>query len=221
MKTLTVEEIQRLDRLAIEKIGIPSLALMENAGQALAAEIHKKLKRGGNPRVVIVCGRGNNAGDGFVAARYLLNQGIKPRVFLVGVANHLKTDALINYHAAVNLGVDVQCITSINPSLKKIFQSAHIIVDAIFGVGLDRTIEVPFYGIIEAINTHSSYVLSVDVPSGLNGTTGDIFGICVRADCTLTFSAAKKGFSRKQGPMHTGRVIVKDIGIPPVLFKRL
>ncbi len=177
---------------------------MENAGHGVAQEIYKKLKRRKKSSVVVVCGTGNNGGDGFVAARYLSNWGLKPRIFLVGDVAQLKTDALANYRVAKNLGI----------TFKKSLRSADLIVDAIFGVGLNRPIQEPYYGIIHAINAQGSYVVAVDIPSGLDGTTGDIYGICVKADLTVTFSCPKKGFFKKQGSFYTGRQVVVDIGIP-------
>ncbi len=216
MKSLTVQEVQALDRWAIEKIGIPSVVLMENAGQGLAREIFNKLKDRRKSSVVIVCGSGNNGGDGFVAARYLFNLGFKPRVFLIGRPSQLKADALINYRVAENLGIGVTLIDGVNSAFKKFLQSADIVVDAIFGVGLNRPIGEPYYGIIQAINTLASYVIAVDIPSGLDGTTGDIYGISIKAKMTVTFSYPKKGFLRKYGPLYTGRTQVVDIGIPHI-----
>ena len=214
IKTLTVSEIQELDRWAIEKIGIPSLVLMENAGRGVAQEIYKKLKHRKESSVVIVCGTGNNGGDGFVAARYLYNWGFKPRIFLVGNPTQLKTDALANYHVAKNLRISVKPIDGLDSAFKKSIQSADLIVDAIFGVGLNRPIHEPYHGIIHAINTQGLYVVAVDIPSGLDGTTGEIYGICIKANLTVTFSALKKGFLKKQGTFYTGRHVVVDIGIP-------
>lgn len=206
--------MQALDRWAIEKIGISSLALMENAGHGVAWEIYKKLKCRKKSSVVIVCGTGNNGGDGFVAARYLFNEGLKPRIFLVGNITQLKTDALANYRVAKNLGISVKPIYGLDPAFKKSIQSADLIVDAIFGVGLNRPIQEPYFGIIHAINTQGSYVVAVDIPSGLDGTTGGIWGICVKANLTVTFSCLKKGFFKEHGPFYTGRHVLVDIGIP-------
>ncbi len=214
MKALTVSEIQALERWAIEKIGIPSLALMENAGRCVSQEVLKKLNSRPKGTVVIVCGTGNNGGDGFVVARYLFNRGIKPLVFLVGESSSFKADALINYHAAKNLGISVKVLRQVDPVFKKAIESADLIVDAVFGVGLNRPLQEPYYSIIQTINTYGSYVVAVDIPSGLDGTSGEIYGICVKADMTVTFSFPKKGLFKKNGPLYTGRQVVVDIGIP-------
>lgn len=207
-------EIQELDRWAIEKIGIPSLVLMENAGRGVAQEIFKKLKNRKKSSVVIVCGTGNNGGDGFVAARYLFKGGIKPQVFLVGDSTQLKTDALVNYHVAKNLGISVKSLDGFKSAFKKSLQASDIIIDAIFGVGLNRPIQGFYQAIISAINARGAYVVAVDIPSGLDGTTGNIYGICVKASVTVTFSYLKKGFFKNQGLLYTGRHVVFDIGIP-------
>ncbi|MDE1920395.1 MAG: NAD(P)H-hydrate epimerase [Candidatus Omnitrophica bacterium] len=195
-------------------MGIPSLVLMENAGRGVALHVCKYLKRRRMSRVVIVCGAGNNGGDGFVAARYLLNFGFRPSVFFIGALSKLKADALVNYRAAKNLKIPVKPVRREDAAFKKALRSADVIVDAIFGVGLNRSLEAPYDGIIQAINASNAYVVAVDVPSGLDGTGGGIYGICVVADLTVTFSFPKKGFFKKHAARYTGRVAVVDIGIP-------
>jgi hydroxyethylthiazole kinase-like uncharacterized protein yjeF len=215
IRTLTVREIQALDRWAIEKVGIPSLVLMENAGLSVALEVLKKIKNRRKPSVVIVCGTGHNAGDGFVAARHLSIKGLKPRIFLIGKPAGLKTDARINYLAAKKLKISIKPIEQVGFAFRKSLSSADIVVDALFGVGLNRPLREPFDEIIHVINDGNAYVVSIDIPSGLDGTTGDIYGNCIKADLTVTFSHPKQGFYRKNGPNYTGRLVVVDIGIPP------
>jgi len=210
-KTVTVKQIQDLDKIAIEKYGVPSLALMENAGRSVAQEVIKRIKRIKNPLVCIVCGLGNNAGDGFVAARHLINAGIKTKIVLIGKGSQLKHDAAVNYKILKKLKYPIKEAVAV--PLQDIVR-ADAIVDAIFGVGLSREILDPFRGVIEAINARSKKVIAVDIPSGLDGTTGKIYGACVRADVTVTFSFIKKGFLKGSGPKHTGKVVVVDIGIP-------
>ena len=212
-KSLTVSQIQALDRWAIEKIGIPSLALMENAGRGVAQEIYKKLKNQRRASVVIVCGTGNNGGDGFVAARYLYNWGFKPRIYLIGKPSQLKPDALTNYRVAQNLKLAVKPINGLSLIFKKSIQSADLIVDAIFWVGLTRTIQEPYYSIIQSINAQKAYIIAVDIPSGLDGTTGKIYDICIKANMTVTISYPKKGFFKNQGSVYTGLQKTIDIGI--------
>ncbi|MBI5023621.1 MAG: NAD(P)H-hydrate epimerase [Candidatus Omnitrophica bacterium] len=212
-KPITVRQIQKLDKTAIERYGIPSLVLMENAGRAVAEEVKRYLRRKRRPRVCVVCGLGNNAGDGFVAARHLTNAGIPTKIFLVGKASQLKHDAAVNYRILKRMKCPIQeAGTGRGLSLRDI--DADVVVDAIFGVGLDREIEEPFRGVIETINRAAKYVVAVDIPSGLDGTTGAIYGVCVKADRTMTFSFPKKGFLKGHGPRYVGKIVVVDIGIP-------
>ena len=220
-KSVTVNQIQRLDKIAIEKYGIPSLALMENAGCCVAQEVVKRLKRARNPRVCILCGLGNNAGDGFVIARHLINAGVKTKIFSIGKGSGLKHDAAVNYQILKKLKYPIKEVRKLAGADLKTIVQADMVIDAIFGVGLTRQIEDPFYDIIEAANKNAKKVLAVDIPSGLDGTTGKIYGTCVKADITVTFSFAKKGFLKGQGPKYTGKVIVADIGIPLQLKKRI
>lgn len=213
MKAVTVKEIQKLDKIAIQEIGIPSLVLMENAGQSVAQEVLKRLKDQPKKVVCVVCGVGNNAGDGFVAARHLLIAGIKTKIFLIGRERDLKNDAAVNCQILRKVGYPIFSVTELNSVLKRNLSRADVVVDAIFGVGLSRLIEGPFKEIIQEINQRAKHVVSIDIPSGLNGTTGKIYGVCVKADVTVTFSFAKKGFFKNEGPRYAGRVVVADIGI--------
>ena len=219
-KAVTREQIQDLDRLAIKKYGIPSIVLMENAGRAVAEEILKDrasralLKKYRNPKVCIFCGLGNNAGDGFVAARYLLNAGLQTKIFLIGRASQLKADAATHYRILKNCGYGISEISSVNRSVQLAVAQADLLVDAIFGVGLNREIGEPYRGIIQALNHSKKRIIAVDVPSGLDATTGKIHGICIKAYKTVTFSLAKTGFFKHDGPLYIGKVVVADIGVP-------
>jgi hydroxyethylthiazole kinase-like uncharacterized protein yjeF len=213
-KAVTVKQIQNLDKIAIEKIGIPSLALMENAGRSVADEVVKRVKRIKAPCVCIICGIGNNAGDGFVIARHLINAGIRIKVFLIGKGSQLKTDAAVNYRILKKMKYPVKEIRKVSSSLTEDIKKADVVVDAVFGVGLNREVLDPFRSVIESINKNARKVISVDTPSGIDGTTGKIYGVCVKADVTVTFSFIKKGFLKGQGPKYVGKVVVADIGIP-------
>jgi len=213
-KSVTAKQIQALDKLAIEKFGVPSLALMENAGRFVACEVLRQIKRVKGSKVCIVCGLGNNAGDGFVAARHLMNAGIKPLIFLIGQGRQLKNDAAVNYCILKKLKYPIKEIVK-NQTLPGLdLRKADVVVDAIFGVGLNREVKNPFRNAIEIINENNKRILAVDVPSGLDATDGKIYGACVKAKTTITFTCAKKGFFKRQGPKHTGNVIIADIGIP-------
>ncbi len=217
-RVVTARQIKRLDQFAIEEIGIPSLVLMENAGQAVAGEIIQRFPR--KTKINIFCGIGHNGGDGFVTARYLSQHGKRVQVFLIGKANTLKNDSLVNYKILKRLGFSIKEI-GINWKFSKERVSNSLIVDAIFGVGLNRMIQQPFQGIIEKLNAFKQPIICIDVPSGLDATTGRIYGAAVKAHTTVTFTLAKKGFYQKEGPRHVGRIVVVDIGIPKKLYQTL
>ncbi len=222
LKTVTAREIQQLDKMAITNIGIPSLVLMENAGRLVSEEVlqHLSLKKKSKSTVSVVCGIGHNAGDGLVCARYLMHRGVETKIFLIGNPQSLKADATINYQILKNLKVPLNKIPGNIRSLKKDLKQSTIIVDAIFGVGLNREISDPFKSVIETINEAHRFVIAIDIPSGLDATTGKIYGVCIRASLTLTFTYPKKGFFLREGPQHAGKIIVADIGIPPKILQR-
>ncbi|MFA6379021.1 MAG: NAD(P)H-hydrate epimerase [Candidatus Omnitrophota bacterium] len=213
-KAVSVSQAQKIDHLAIQKFGIPSLILMENAGRETAQEILKLGSKKRRARVCIFCGTGNNGGDGFVVARHLFNAGINVRTFLIGKPQNLKQDPATYYQILKKIGCPVKSIRKVSTEVLKDLKKATVIVDAIFGIGLSRTIDEPFKSIINAMNQVKKDVISVDVPSGLDATTGKILGVCVKASCTVTFAVMKKGFLKNNGPRYAGKVIVSDIGIP-------
>ena len=217
MKSVTVKQIQRLDEVAIGRYGVPSIALMENAGRCVANEIVRQLKRVNKPKVCIFCGIGNNAGDGFVVARHLINAGVQPKIFLLGNPAKLKNDAKVNYAILKKLKYPMKVLGEDAAYPHRAVATADLLVDAIFGVGLNREIGESFHSVIERMNASGKKIIAVDIPSGLDGTTGKIYGTCVKAKMTVTFSFAKKGFFKAEGPKHTGKVIVVDIGIPKKL----
>lgn len=214
MKTVSVKQIQALDRFAIDVLGIPSLSLMENAGRAVADEIVCQLRRMKGASVIIVCGAGNNGGDGLVAARHLRAVGVSPKVFVVGSGKAMSADAQANFNILVQAGFSPVMINQASSSFKRALSNADVVVDAIFGVGLNRDISGPVVSVIEAVNQSDAFVIATDIPSGLDGTNGVVRGICVKANVTVTFSVAKKGFYIKDGPRMVGMVKVVEIGIP-------
>jgi hydroxyethylthiazole kinase-like uncharacterized protein yjeF len=215
---VTKEQIQALDRLAMAKIGVPSLALMENAGARVAQEV-LKLRRGPKERVVVVCGVGNNAGDGFVAFRHLVNAGAAVQIFLVGEPEKLKNDPKVNYEILLRCAYKVNVIDRVTPVFKRSVGRSAVIVDALFGVGLSRPVEDPFKNVIAFLNQANKKIVAVDVPSGLDATTGEVLGIAVKATRTVTMSCPKQGFFKGMGPQLTGKIVVADIGIPEKLVR--
>ncbi|MBI2921676.1 MAG: NAD(P)H-hydrate epimerase [Planctomycetes bacterium] len=211
---LTREEMRAADRRAIEVAGIPAIALMENAGRAVAEEAVRMAPRG---PVALVCGRGSNGGDGFVAARHLDNRGVAVRVVALE-AGRLEGEALLNYRALKFTGAAVsEHAPSDLEGIRAAVAGSALVVDAIFGTGLSGPLREPFPALIEELNSLGLPILAVDIPSGLDCDTGLPLGAAIRASRTLTMHAPKVGFSRGCGPGHTGTVAVADIGIPRLL----
>lgn len=211
MKTITASQAKLLDKEARKIYGLSTLILMENAGRAVAEEIIKLKKR----KIAIFCGKGNNGGDGFVSARHLFTGGIKPELFLTGKISEVKGEARLNLDILLKLKHKIFEIDEKNVSfLKKNICRYDLIVDAIFGVGLKGNIKGFFGDLIQLINSSSAYIVSVDIPSGLDADMGEAFGACVRADRTVTFIAKKRGMVNGKGSEYCGKIIVKDIGFP-------
>lgn len=222
-KALTREEMRELDRKAIEEYKIPGIILMENAGRNVAEEILKMLDDPQQTKVAILCGKGNNGGDGFVIARHLHNHGISVNVFLVAkISDILKDgDTGVNLQILLNMKIPVKEILDI-ASVKNILKelnNCYILADALFGTGLSGDVREPFKTLINSINNLNKPIISVDIPSGLDCNTGKILGVAIKATKTVTFAIAKKGFYLNDGPGYTGKVIVSDIGIPKELIQ--
>lgn len=200
---LTPAEMYRADALAVAA-GVPSLALMENAGRAVAEEI---IRRYGARKTLVACGPGNNGGDGLVVARYLRHWGWPVRVALLGSSATLAGDAaamVARWDGAVEQGVAIG--------------GAELIVDALFGAGLSRDFPA---GLADAINGAGGPVVAVDVPSGLDGLTGQPRGASVKADVTVTFFRKKPGHVLMPGRALCGEVVVADIGIPAAVLETI
>lgn len=214
--------MREMDRKAIEEYKIPGLILMENAGRNVTEEILKMLDGRQQTKVGILCGKGNNGGDGFVVARHLHNHNISVNVFLVArVSDILKDgDAGTNLKILLNMKIPVKEIFNI-PGVIGILKELNgydILVDALFGTGLSGDVREPFKTLINGVNTLNKPVVSVDIPSGLDCNTGRILGVAINATKTVTFAAAKKGFYLGEGPGCSGIVIVSDISIPRELI---
>ncbi|MBN1354043.1 MAG: NAD(P)H-hydrate epimerase [Candidatus Omnitrophica bacterium] len=214
MKTVTSKRMKQLDMAAQEVYGIPSVVLMENAGGAAAREIKKFYRKGS--KASVFCGKGNNGGDGFVCARYLALSGIETEVFLLARYQDVKnTDPLINLDILNKMGIPVKgIITKSDVERLKTGFRCDFIVDAIFGIGFKGDLPEHIGEVISFLNHTRKPVFSLDVPSGLDATSGIARGACVKARKTIAFGFAKTGFFRKDGPFFSGRIIVKDIGLP-------
>jgi hydroxyethylthiazole kinase-like uncharacterized protein yjeF len=200
------EQQRATDTWAIETLGMPSIELMEHAGTGLADAVGARVPDG---RIVVVCGKGNNGGDGLVAARLLRERGREVDVALLGSGDELRGDARANFE---RLGEPAP-----GPFQSAALTGAAAIVDAILGTGFSGEPRQPALGAIEAINDagdDDAIVFACDVPSGVDASTGEVHGVAVRADVTVTFHAAKPGLWIAPGKDHSGDVLVVDIGIP-------
>jgi hydroxyethylthiazole kinase-like uncharacterized protein yjeF len=182
-----------------------------------------KLHKAESP-VVVLCGPGNNGGDGLAIARTLINRGHPTHVYYVGASNVLdKASEEVLTHARLlrDLGSKIHELkTSVQrKEAWPVFKEAPIIIDALFGTGLTRTIEDPFRAVIEAANDVDVPKLAVDIPSGLDADTGNVLGVCIRAEATVTFMAEKPGFQLGAGPTFCGQITVAEIGIPRALLQ--
>jgi NAD(P)H-hydrate epimerase len=216
---LSRDEVRELDRRAIEGYGVPGIVLMENAGRG-CAELLMRLNPDRKP-VVILCGPGNNGGDGFVIARHLDNHGWPVDVHVIAKSNHTPGDADVNFDILFTAGIS---FTLYNPEhlgvpqrdflFRRIRQSGTWLVDALFGTGLTRPLGPPFDELVAQVNASGNPVLAVDLPSGLDCDTGEPLGPTIRATHTATFVAPKKGFLNPKSRDWTGAVHVIDIGAP-------
>jgi len=201
LELLTTEEMGRADRLTIEG-GTQGLDLMENAGKAVANEVARRFPDA--ETVCVLCGPGNNGGDGFVAARLLKEQGYSVKVCLLGQIEHLKGDAA---EMAQRWRGSVE---SLEPSA---LESADVVIDAMFGAGLARPLEGPAAEVADALNASGIPVVAVDVPSGIDGSTGDVMGTAVEAEVCVTFFRRKPGHLLLPARLCCGEVVCADIGI--------
>lgn len=214
----TAEQMRELDRRTIEELGLPGLVLMENAGRGVVQVIGRLY-----PHIrsaVVLAGKGNNGGDGFVIARYLHHQGVKVAVFLAGLKSALKGDAAHNARLAEACGVSLREISEGFDSLglKRDLAAADLIVDALLGTGLKKEVQGLYNELIALMNEASRPKLAVDIPSGLSSDSGQPLGVCVQASATVTFGWPKRGHLLFPGSPRVGRLFVVDIGIPPGLL---
>ncbi len=201
LELLTTAEMAEADRQAIAG-GVAGIEVMENAGRAVADAAAALLE---GRQVVIVAGPGNNGGDGFVAARHLAERGFSVRVSFVGEKARLKGDAAL---AADRWSGPVEAASPVS------LTDCNIVIDALFGAGLDRDVEGLPRAMIRAMNAAGAPIIAVDLPSGVNGTTGAVMGIAVNAAHTVTFFRRKTGHFLLPGRLHCGALEVADIGIP-------
>jgi NAD(P)H-hydrate epimerase len=216
MRILTSSQMRAADRRAIEEIGIPAIVLMENAGRQVVAALEAVFDDLAERRVAVLCGRGNNGGDGFVVARTLQQRGVEVGVFVIGAIAEIRGEARVNLETLGRLGVSVVEIGD-EQAWELHFSeiaAAGLIVDAIFGTGL-RT---PLQGMLETVaadvNGSGIPVAAVDLPSGLSADTHELIGDCIDATVTVTLAAPKIPLILPPAELHAGDIVIADIGIP-------
>lgn len=207
--------MQRIDKRAIREFGIPGLVLMENAGLGIVSLIKEKFPDLRRKKVLIIAGKGNNGGDGFVIARHLFNDGIDVTVLIVGKLSELQGDAGLNAETGRKVGIPLIEINEKRLSATDhLFRHSHIIVDAIFGTGLTRPAKGIFKKVIDKINKSGKYVLAVDIPSGLGSDSGITMAPYVQADLTASLALLKRSQMLFPAAEAMGELRVVDIGIP-------
>ncbi len=207
--------MKRIDHMAITEHGIPGVVLMENAGRGVVQVIENSFDMSLSPRVTIVCGTGNNGGDGMVVCRHLLAAGASPRLFIVGKKRGMKGDARTNLSILEKSGFEVTEMDGrVHREFTPYLHQADLIVDALFGTGFKGKLRGTAAAVAERINRSSLPVVSVDCPSGIDSDTGRIEGVCIKADITVTMGLPKVGLFFYPGRSAVGELWVADIGIP-------
>lgn len=219
MKISTVSEMRDLDRTAVEKFGISEELLMENAGLASYAVLNREVGVK-DKNISVFCGIGNNGGDGLVVARKILSEGGKVKVFVLGDPGKYRGSAKLNSDIVSRLPIRVRQVLSAE-AVKSDIEYCDAIVDAVFGTGLTRDVSGLCREIIEIINQSGKPVLSLDIPSGIDGDTGQIRGIAVRANYTVTFGLPKIGNMLFPGYERCGKLFVSHISFPPTMYDSL
>lgn len=219
MKFCTAAEMRRLDEKTIKECGIPGVVLMENAGRGAAVLTREYFGDLTGRGLAVVCGRGNNGGDGFVMARIFHGWGASVRVFLLSNKEKVGGDAKVNMDVVANMGLEIVEIANDSDLERLTFSESDIIVDAILGTGLSSEVRGLYRDVIIKINDSERPVVSVDVPSGVDSDAGAICGVAVKADLTVTFGLPKIGLLTPPGEDMAGRLEVVDIGIPPHILE--
>ncbi len=219
-RTLTRQQARLLDRRASEEFGIPSVVLMENAGRGVADTLQRLGIAG---PVVVACGKGNNAGDGFVVARHLDLRGYAVRVLLWAEPAELTGDAGVNYQIVAKSRIPLEVFGPRHDAerLRRALEGAGWVVDALLGTGAQGTPRPPLDAVIDSLNASGIPILAVDLPSGLDCDTGEPSAHTIRAAHTCTFVAPKAGFFQPRAAPYLGTIHVLDIGAPRALVESM
>jgi hydroxyethylthiazole kinase-like uncharacterized protein yjeF len=215
MLRLTRNQLREIDRRALSDYHIPGIVLMENAARAVVDEAYRMIDGECCGKILVLCGGGNNGGDGLAVARHLHNRGCDIAIALMSDPEKYSGDALINWNIARAMKISAE------PFAAALLEDPRpmLIVDAIYGTGLTQAPRSPFAHVADAINRSGLPVLAVDVPSGLDCDIGRAPGACIHATSTVTFVAEKIGFTESTALPYLGRIIVGDIGCPAELIQ--
>jgi hydroxyethylthiazole kinase-like uncharacterized protein yjeF len=223
MRVLTTEQMREADRRTIEEIGVPSIVLMENAGRQVVAAMESSFEGLASMRIAVLCGRGNNGGDGFVVARTLIERNLDTGVYLIGEAGEVKGDARANLDVLRNLGVDVVEIA--DAAAWELHGTdvlgSDVVVDALFGTGLNAPLSGLAETVVADLNASARPVVSIDLPSGLSADGPDVPGPAVHATVTVTLGAPKLPLVLPPAEAFAGSLVIADIGIPQAVIRGL
>ena len=189
MRLVKASEIQEMDRITIQELGIPGAVLMENAARGAARVFLDHFAPSTNSRVVVLCGRGNNGGDGYVMARYLHQAGFRVTVILLSKLNNVSGDALINLKVIKKMGLEILEVPDAKRwgTKRRVLRSCDYIIDGILGTGLNSPLKGFYSQVLKYVNALGKPIMAIDIPSGLNADTGQIMGVAIKAELTATF----------------------------------
>jgi NAD(P)H-hydrate epimerase len=207
MKLYTATAMREVDRIAIEEMGVPSLSLMENAAQAVAGALARTVPEKLAGRVVILCGKGNNGGDGMAVARLLAGMGYSPTAWLAVPPEVLSGDARVQFDSLGPAMVSWRSAAESPDELKDALSTADLVVDALLGTGLGGPVRAPYLELVRAVNESPAFVAAVDIPSGMAGDSLQPIGEAVRANLTLTLALPKPCLYIREGAAFAGTAI--------------
>jgi len=217
MKIATVAQMRAMDQSAIEDFGIPETILMENAGLAAYRVLRDRFPLVGR-RILVLCGSGNNGGDGLVVARKILSDGGQPQVLLLGDPTRYRGASAVNWEIIQRLGIEVISYST-TAIVEDLLSACDLIVDGILGTGLSKPVKGHYAEVIERVNASDRPVISLDIPSGIHGDTGQVMGTAVHADLTVAFGLPKIGNILYPGYQYGGTLVISHIAFPPELTR--
>ncbi len=223
MRLVKAAEMQEMDRLTIQELGIPGIVLMENAGRGASRTFLEHFDPPSYSRVLVLCGSGNNGGDGYVIARYLHEAGLIVEIAALTRYEKVMGDALINLTIIRNMGLEIFEVSDSDDwkTFRRKLKTYHFIIDGIFGTGLHSPVKGFYAQVIKDVNASGKSIMAIDIPSGLNADTGQVMGIAVKAHLTVTFGFPKPGQLLFPGADLVGRLVRVDICIPDGVANRV